>query len=71
MTTRARIMALQWFHDRGEVGWFKLSENPPSREMMGEMIRDGQLQQRSQGDSKVMLSSLTDKGRRALHGDAT
>ena len=67
--TPQRKAALQWFHDRGEVGWFKLSETPPSETMINRMIRDGQLQRRRQSHSSIVLTSLTDKGRRALNGD--
>ena len=67
--TPTRNKALQWFHARGEVGWFKLSENPPSNAMIKRMIKDEQLQQRSQGNGKVVLYGLTDKGRRMLNGD--
>jgi len=28
--TPKRKAALQWFHERGEVGWFVYAENPPS-----------------------------------------
>jgi DNA-binding PadR family transcriptional regulator len=33
------------------------------------MIASGQLQTTSQGNLKLIVYSLTDKGRRALHGD--
>ena len=65
--TPKRKYALQWFHDRGEVGWFKLADNPPSDPMLELMIKDGQLQKRNQGQMKVILYSLTDAGRQALH----
>ena len=70
MTTPARKAALQWFHDRGEVAWFRLDEKPPSSVMRTRLLRDGLIDARRQGDWKPMLWSLTDKGRRALHGDA-
>ena len=63
--TPKRKSALEWFHERGEVGWFRLGD--PSNKMRREMIKDGQLQGRSQGDFRVILYSLTDKGRRDLH----
>ena len=69
--TPARKAALQWFHDRGEVAWFRRDENPPSSVMRTRLLRDGLIDARRQGDWKPMLWSLTDKGRRALHGDAT
>jgi hypothetical protein len=65
--TPKRKYALQWFHDRGEVGWFVCAENPPSDLMRKRMIKDGHLQKRSQGDWKPTLFSLTDAGRQALH----
>ena len=68
--TPARKAALQWFHDRGEVAWFRRDEKPPSDAMLKLMLKDCQLEQRGQGDWKPILYSLTDKGRRALHGDA-
>lgn len=67
--TPGRKRALQWFHDRGEVAWFTIAHNPPSGAMCDRMIKDGELQKRSQGDWKPVIWSLTDKGRRALHGD--
>lgn len=65
--TPKRRDALQWFHDRGEVGWFAFAENPPSETMIRKMLREGQLQERSQGNLKPILYSLTDAGRQALH----
>jgi hypothetical protein len=67
--TPERRRALQWFHDRGEVGWFRFDEKPPSDRMKKQMMRDGQLQTRKQGDWKPLLYSLTDKGRQDLHED--
>jgi len=67
--TPARKYALQWFHDRGEVGWFKLSENPPSDAMKKRMINDDQLEKRNNGNMRPITFVLTDKGRRALNGD--
>lgn len=69
--TPTRKAALQWFHDRGEVAWFRYDENPPTGRMRKQMEKDGQLQRRSQGDWKPILFGLTDKGRQALNGDAT
>ena len=72
MTTPARKAALQWFHDRGDVRLTqdgRFSEEPTSN-MVGRMMTEGLLERRaiSPWDG---LYSLTDKGRRALHGDAT
>lgn len=67
--TPARKYALQWFHDRGDVGWFKLADNPPSNLMMDRMIKDGHLLKINNGTMKAITYSLTDAGRRALHGD--
>ena len=65
--TPQRKRALQWFHDRGEVAWFRYDEYPPSERMRKAMLKDGHLQKQSQGDWKPVLWSLTDKGRQALH----
>ena len=63
MTTKARIAALQWFHDRGDV-------DPPlhvlqpewlTERMLRSLIRKGQLGITNSG------WSLTDKGRQDLH----
>ena len=62
--TPARKAALQFFHDRGEVAWFKLADNPPSETMQKRMIKDGQLETR--GTFGVLRYTLTDAGRRAL-----
>ena len=64
MTTKARIAALQWFHDRGEV---KCSSDNggPTLNMIIRMIVDGQLEYRMSGG--VPVHSLTDKGRQDLH----
>lgn len=61
--TPARKAALQWFHDRGEVEEFKDIDPPPTYSMMRAMIKSGQLVERGRG------LTLTDAGRRALHGD--
>ena len=60
-----RIAALQWFFERGEVAWFDVSA--PTDAMRRAMMRDGQVQSRSQGNLRPLLFSLTDKGRRDLH----
>ena len=62
MTTKARIAALQWFHDRGEI---QLAEGHPfTSNMIALMMRDGQLQWHNPGNP---IWSLTDKGRQDLH----
>ena len=66
MTTPARKAALQWFHDRGEVKGIRGAPFGP--EMLRLMEKDGQVECRQPGNP---IWSLTDKGRRALHGDAT
>lgn len=63
--TPARKAALQWFHDRGEVR--SIREAPFGPEMLMRMERDGQVQWRQ--PSKPIWS-LTDLGRRMLHGDS-
>ncbi len=68
--TPARRKALQWFYDRGEVAWFRFDEYPPSQQMCRAMIASGQLQKTSQDNFGPIVYSLTDKGRRALHGDS-
>ena len=64
MTTKARVSALQWFHDRGEV---KDSEDNggPTLSMIVRMIVDRQLQYSMEDGTPV--HSLTDKGRKDLH----
>ncbi len=69
--TPARKAALQWFHDRGEVKWFVYAEGPPSNVMRNKMLKDGHLEMVSTGEWKPAAWRLTDKGRRALHGDAS
>ena len=66
--TPARKAALQWFHDRGEVSSYYSSENAPSDIMVARMQADGQLQHKI-GKYRRKIFSLTDKGRRMLHGD--
>ena len=66
--TPARKSALQWFHDRGEIALHEHRKDaPPTGSMILAMMREGQLQWRS--GSPDPLWSLTDKGRRMLHGD--
>lgn len=65
--TPARKRALQWFHDRGEVD--AVSDEGPTVPMMIRMICDDHLQYRKDGDR--LFHTLTEKGRRALHGDRT
>lgn len=61
--TPARKAALQWFYDRGVVSWLaSLRNNAPSKRLFHLMQRDGQLVLTSEG------WTLTDKGRRDLHG---
>lgn len=62
--TPNRKRALQWFHDRGETRYYELEYEAPSRRMVTHLLGDGLLQ------CNGRLYSLTDKGRRALHGDA-
>lgn len=62
--TFARKAALQWIHDRGEVTGFR--DAPFAAAMVMLMERDGQVQWSNPGKP---VWSLTDKGRRMLHGD--
>ena len=64
MTTKARIAALQWFHDRGEVKYSE-ANGGPTLNMIMLMIMDRQLQYRM--EDGVPVHSLTDKGRQDLH----
>ncbi len=67
--TPARKAALQWFHDRGEVCIGLLPVNVgPSDAIVAKMFKDGQLACRV-GKYRRRYLSLTDKGRRMLHGD--
>ncbi len=61
--TRARKAALQWFHDRGAIDMRVGHRDEPTATMVIFMVSDGHLA--GQGG----VYSLTDKGRRALHGD--
>jgi len=63
--TPERKRALQWFHDRGDVTSFR--DAPFTFQMVMNMERDGQVEWRQPGNP---IWSLTDKGRRMLHGDA-
>ena len=63
--TPKRKAALQWFHDRGEIGWFDATS--PSNKMRKAMMADGQLQKRVGNSIPLVMYSLTDKGRRDLH----
>jgi hypothetical protein len=61
--TKARLAALQWFHERGEVT--DLIACPVSQQMLARMIRkDGHLKQDWNGG---WVFRLTDAGRQALH----
>jgi hypothetical protein len=62
--TPARKAALQWFHDRGVVFRYWTKKGAPTPQMIRAMIRDGQLSW-----DFLRGHSLTDRGRRALHGD--
>ena len=64
MVTSARKAALAWFHERGEVSSFRGAPFGP--EMLMRMEREGQVDWRQPGKP---IWSLTDKGRRMLHGD--
>lgn len=65
--TPKRKQALQWFYDRGEVGWFPCDGSGPSRAMRVRLENDGLIQRHNNGDMKVMTFTLTDAGRQALH----
>jgi hypothetical protein len=63
--TPVRKAALQWFHDQGTV-FPPLSRKQPewlTERMFRQMLRHGEV------EIFVGGWSLTDKGRRALHGD--
>ena len=66
MTTPARKAALQWFHDRGVVHIPWAQFGGPTVRLFRLMVRDGHIERHAKEGY-----SLTDKGRRALHGDAT
>jgi hypothetical protein len=61
--TPARKAALQWFYDRGVVARPCNCSTAPTGPMVLKMLGDEQLQWTLDG------YSLTDKGRRMLHGD--
>jgi hypothetical protein len=63
--TKARIAALEWFHDRGEVNLFGM--DAPSHKMREMMISDGQLEKVNHGNFRLIGFRLTDKGRQDLH----
>ena len=65
--TPARKAALQWFHDMGAVPPPLSMKQPDwlTERMFRKMMREGEV------ELFVGGWSLTDKGRRALHGDAT
>lgn len=63
--TPARKCALQWFHDRGVILPPLTLPDWLTERMFRQMFRQGQVTQTLEG------WSLTDKGRRALHGDRT
>lgn len=63
--TPDQIAALQWIHDRGEVR--SISGAPFSIEMLWRMERGGLVHFRSSFSAPACWS-LTDEGRRALHG---
>ena len=67
MTTPARKRALQWFHDRGEVRVY-WQPDAPSSAMITKMVNDGEVEAVSISPWAT-VHRLTDKGRRALHGD--
>ena len=62
--TPERKRALQWFHDRGEVKHPWDQSGGPSYRIMMLMVQEGQVDWTAKGGY-----SLTDKGRRMLHGD--
>ena len=64
MTTKARIAALQWFHDRGET---PVLPDMPSKRMVDLMFFDGQLSWRRVRGLGRGIYTLTDKGRQDLH----
>lgn len=69
MTTPARKAALQWFHDRGETV-LRGEAGEPSSRMVNMLVDDRCLNRfnRLYGRGPSVYS-LTDKGRRMLHGD--
>lgn len=64
--TPARKAALQWFHDRGEVGWFDASA--PSPQMRTRLEAAGMLEPvKPKAGVGLIKYRLTDAGRQALH----
>lgn len=61
--TPARKAALQFFHDRGKVSVFTMSESPLTATMLVRLLNAGQL------EGVGGFYTLTDAGRRALNGD--
>lgn len=68
--TPKRKASLQFFHDRGEVESVELGSAPVTYTMASKMLADGLLQCRPHPTQWWVIYTLTDKGRRALHGDA-
>ena len=66
--TPARKRALQWFHDRGEGLGRDIDRSVISFAMQDRMYGDGQLTMRRDWPAPTTYT-LTDKGRRVLHGD--
>ena len=64
--TPARKKALQWFHDEGTVSPPLSMKQPEwlTERMFRQMMRQGEV------ELSVGGWSLTDKGRRMLHGDS-
>lgn len=68
--TPARKAALQWIHDRGEVKFPVRDSDRPSDAMIARLIADGQLDHDAHRHFGERKWSLTDRGRRMLHGDS-
>ncbi len=70
--TPKRKSALQWFYDQGEIICKDALEIMPcSIHIIRSMLNDHQLSAYPKGRAQVFHYSLTDKGRRMLHGDAS
>lgn len=69
--TPERKRALQWFHERGEVRLTQDGDrhDEPTSNIVGRMMAEGQLQRRAISPWDAFYS-LTDRGRRMLHGDS-
>ncbi len=69
--TPNRKVALQWFHDQGEIACLEAHnrDDAPDTTFILRMLTDRQLQatEHGFGTSKEMRFSLTDAGRLALH----